>query len=155
MYRTYDRANAPSQRLFALRLYFKKHNLFGCFQVAQHTSYCNHRNVDEDKTHLIIESYLFMVTNIKATMYMEMNGTIEVTAVIFHLYALPQSGSTCPLWHPITVSLSSTLEIAISFSMGLQVSEYQSASTFCLRGNNYGDIETHSVSLRISYFIQK
>lgn len=65
--------------------------------------------------------------------YMEINDTLEQMPVTPHLHAFPQSGANCPLWHPITISLSSTLEIAISFSMGPQVNEHQAASTFSKR----------------------
>ncbi len=62
---------------------------------------------------------------------MEMSDSAaEQLPVTPHLYTVPQSGANCPLWHPITISLSSTLEMAISFSMGLQVNEQQSDSTF-------------------------
>lgn len=60
---------------------------------------------------------------------MEINDTLEQMPVTSHLHAIPKSRANCPLWHPITISLSATLEIAISFSTGLQANEYQTAST--------------------------
>lgn len=46
-----------------------------------------------------------------------------------HLDHMFRSEANCPFWHPITVSFSSTLEMAISFSMGLQVNKCHSASS--------------------------
>lgn len=54
---------------------------------------------------------------------MTMDDGAEQMPVTPRLYTLPPSGANCPLWHPITFSLSSTLEMAISFSMGVRVNE--------------------------------
>lgn len=46
-----------------------------------------------------------------------------------HLDQMFRSEANCPFWHLITVSFSSTLKMAISFSMGLQVNKCHSGSS--------------------------